>query len=114
MVVRVEPTGISFEVRHGETLMAAAERHGYRWPTICHGQAVCTACHIVLDRDVEAFEPAGPREQEALRLFDGRSYYKGKVVRLACQARPVADTAVTKRGVRAVAPPPERASPPDG
>ncbi len=113
LVVRVEPTGVSLAVRRGETLMAAAERLGYRWPTICHGQAVCTACHVVLTRDTEAFEPAGPREQAALRLFEGRSYFDGKIVRLACQARPVADTTVTKRGVRAIEPRPERRSPPD-
>ena len=59
MVVRVEPSGALIGVRQGETLMAAAERQGYRWPTICHGQAVCTACCIVLDNNLEAFEPAG-------------------------------------------------------
>ena len=35
-----------------------------------------------------------------LELLHGRSFYEGKVVRLACQARVVAPTVVTKRGVR--------------
>ena len=80
--------------------MAAAERQGYRWPTICHGQALCTACCIVLDNNLEAFEPAGPAELQGLELLHGRSYYEGKVVRLACQARVLSATVVTKRGVR--------------
>jgi 2Fe-2S ferredoxin len=81
--------------------MAAAERSGYRWPTVCHGQAICTACCIVLEDNVEAFEPPDEVELNGLELLDGRSFYEGKVVRLACQSRVVAPTVVTKRGVRA-------------
>src|SRR5690606_33856559 len=35
--VVVEPAGHILDVPHGETLMQAAERAGYRWPTLCHG-----------------------------------------------------------------------------
>src|SRR5271163_2949269 len=35
--VRVEPQGIELAARHGETVMAAAERLGWKWPTIGHG-----------------------------------------------------------------------------
>ncbi len=59
VVVRVEPLGVSIEVARGETLMAAAERQGYRWPTVCHGQALCTVCFI---EDSDAFEPPGQLE----------------------------------------------------
>jgi len=97
--VRVEPLGVDVRVRAGERLMAAAERQGYGWPTLCHGQAACTACWIEVD-DPEAFEPPAPLELKALSLFDGRSFYAGKNIRLACQARPLRDTVVTKRGVR--------------
>jgi 2Fe-2S ferredoxin len=79
--------------------MAAAERSGYAWPTLCHGQAQCTACWIEAE-DPEAFEPPAALEVEGLRLFDGRSFYAGKDIRLACQARPLRDTVVTKRGVK--------------
>jgi len=99
-LVRVEPVGVSIEVRPGETLMAAAERHGYRWPTICHGQAICTACAFVPEESTDAFEPPGPVELKGLQAFAGRTYYHDKHIRLACQARPVSDTVVTKRGVR--------------
>jgi ferredoxin, 2Fe-2S len=100
-IVRVEPLGVSIEVVRGETLMAAAERQGYRWPTVCHGQALCTVCFV---QDSEAFEPPGPLELTGLERFTERSYFRGKALRLACQARPAADTVVVKRGVRRVAP----------
>jgi ferredoxin len=98
--VRVVPVGIDIEVREGESLMRAAERTGLRWPTICHGHAECTVCVIVVDDDPGAFAPPSALELEGLKLFAGRSFYAGKAVRLACQARPVADTTVVKRGVR--------------
>ncbi len=81
--------------------MFAAERQGYRWPTVCHGQALCTACSIVLNEgNCNAFDPPDPTEQSGLALLAGRSFYEGKAVRLACQARPVAETVVIKRGVK--------------
>ncbi len=97
--VRVEPLGAEIPVREGEGLMGAAERLGYGWPTLCHGHAQCTACWIEVE-DPEAFEPAAPLEVKALSLFDGRSFYAGKHIRLACQARPLRNTVVTKRGVK--------------
>ncbi len=97
--VHVLPSNITIEVPEGESLMRAAERVGYFWPTICHGQAICTACWIEVT-ELEAFEPPGPVEVNGLKLFEGRSFYTGKHIRLACQARPVVDTIVTKRGVR--------------
>ncbi len=97
--VRVKPSEMVIGVRKGEPLMRAAERLGYHWPTLCHGQAECTACWIEVD-DPAAFEMPTPIELDALRLFEGRSFYAGKNIRLACQAHPVCDTVVTKRGVR--------------
>ena len=96
--VRVEPLGAEVRVPRGERLMETAERLGYRWPTLCHGHAECTACWIEVE-DPDAFEPPAPLELKGLSLFDGRSFYAGKKIRLACQARPLRDTVVTKRGV---------------
>ena len=95
----VKPSGAVIEVRKGEPLMRAAERLGYHWPTICLGQAECTACWIEVD-DPDAFEEPTSLELDGLKLFDGRSFYAGKNIRLACQAHPVSGTAVIKRGVR--------------
>jgi 2Fe-2S ferredoxin len=99
--VHVKPSDVVIEAQKGEPLMRAAERLGYYWPTICHGQAECAACWIEID-DPGAFEVPTPIELDGLRLFEGRSFYAGKNIRLACQARPVCDTVVTKRGVRPV------------
>ena len=99
VTVLIEPLHVQIEVRRDEALMRAAERLGYHWPTLCHGQAECTVCWIEVE-DADAFEPPGPLELQGLKLFEGRSFYAGKNIRLACQVRPVADTAVTKRGVR--------------
>ncbi|MGH3560579.1 MAG: 2Fe-2S iron-sulfur cluster-binding protein [Mycobacterium sp.] len=101
-VVRVEPAGIVIDVAHGETLMHAAERLGYRWPTSCHGEAKCTACFVVVEDGVERLEPARPLELAGLELFQGGSLYEGREVRLACQLRPRGDAIVFKRGVRPV------------
>lgn len=99
--VRVLPSDVVIDVAEGEALMTAAERAGYHWPTICHGQAECTACWIEVN-DADAFERPAPLELGALTLFEGRSFYVGMNIRLACQARPLRDTTVTKRGVRPV------------
>jgi hypothetical protein len=57
-----------------------------------------------LDEDnLEAFEAAEQVELSGLELLHGRSFYEGKTVRLACQARVAASTVVTKRGVRRAA-----------
>jgi 2Fe-2S ferredoxin len=98
-VVIVEPSGVAIQVEDGESLMAAAERAGYRWPTICHGKAQCTVCFVAAE-EPDAFSDPEPAELAGLELFAGRDLYEGKVVRLACQARPCRDTTVTKRGVK--------------
>jgi 2Fe-2S ferredoxin len=97
--VTVEPSGVAIHVEDGESLMAAAQRAGYRWPTICHGKAECTVCFVVA-QDPNAFTDPEPVELAGLEMFAGRALYEGKVLRLACQACPRRDTKVTKRGVK--------------
>jgi ferredoxin, 2Fe-2S len=88
-------------VRAGETLMAAAERLGIRWPTICGGLAQCTACHVLVDAGAERLGPVGAAEDAALGPLRHRYPATGATtVRLACQARPTADVTVRKLGVR--------------
>ncbi len=99
VTVLIKPSHVRVDVLSGEPLMRAAERLGYHWPTLCHGQAECTVCWIEVE-DADAFEPPGALELKGLKLFEGRSFYAGKNIRLACQVLPLADTAVTKRGVR--------------
>ena len=88
VTVLIKPSHVQVDVLRGEPLMRAAERLGYHWPTLCHGQAECTVCWIEVE-DADAFDRPGPLELKGLKLFEGRSFYAGKNIRLACQARPV-------------------------
>lgn len=95
--VRVEPLGISIDVLESETLIEAAWRQGYYWPTICHGNGQCSACHVVVERGGEHLEPPGPDEERTIRLtLDGPTR---EAVRLACQLRVSGDAVVRKDGV---------------
>jgi ferredoxin, 2Fe-2S len=99
--VRVEPAGVDIVVDAGETLMAAAVRAGYRWPTVCGGQAECGVC--VLSVVSSGFELAPPSPLEAGRLatVPERVLSSDAVLRLACQLRVDGDGLVVfKRGVR--------------
>ena len=98
--VRVEPKGIVLEVQVGETIMEAATRLGYSWPTVCGGQASCTTCVCDVEEGAEALEPISRLERTELERVFPTLERRGLPVRLACQARPTADVVVTKRGVR--------------
>lgn len=96
--VRVLPSGVEIEVRTGESLMAAAERQGYRWPTVCHGLGTCRTCFVEVLDGAECCSPMGPLETEGItglrKPLDGAT-------RLACQLRiPEGEVSVLKRGVR--------------
>lgn len=97
--VRVEPDGHVIPVSTGETLIEAAWRQGYDWPTACYGQARCTACHVEIVSGGDHAAPATTDEVEALRMVA----HRGRVLRLACRLRVTDDVIVHKRGVR---PPP--------
>ena len=47
--MRVEPIGVTFRLAEGETLIQAAWREGYYWPTVCGGRAECTVCHVLIE-----------------------------------------------------------------
>ena len=100
VTVHVQPCGLDVEVGHGQSLMAAAEEQGIIWPTICHGQAECHTCFVEVIEGEEHLEPPGGLEVVALRQFAGRSWYEGKIIRLASQARVRGSVIVRKPGVR--------------
>lgn len=118
MRVTVLPSGAAFDVepqggepqggepRHGESVMGAAARAGYAWPTTCGGVAECTACVMMLvDGDTTAFAEPGPLETAALASLGSASSDPTRW-RLACQtrvapgARPDTRVTVRKVGVR--------------
>jgi chlorosome envelope protein X len=97
-IVRVEPLGIDVVTADGETLMAAAERLGYRWPTLCEGRGECGVCYVLVEEGSEALAPVSAAERAVLdngiRVYDSR-------LRLACRLRVPERARVLKKGVRA-------------
>jgi ferredoxin len=100
VTVHVQPCGVDVEVGVGQSVMAAAEGQGLFWPTICHGLAECHTCFFEVVAGAEHLEPPNGPEELALQRFAGRSWYEGKVIRLACQARVSGSVTVRKPGVR--------------
>jgi 2Fe-2S ferredoxin len=97
--VRVEPSGITLDVRDGETVMAAARRAGYRWPTICGGLADCGACALEVVECGAALPRPTTIEAVRLNVLVERRRYPDRTFRLACQLAPTTDLVVRKTGV---------------
>lgn len=97
--MRVDPSGTVVTLEAPETLIEAAWRLGYYWPTRCYGQAECTACNIEIVEGREHASPIGDEEAATLATMGPR----GNRVRLACRTTFDGDAAVYKRGVRAAA-----------
>jgi ferredoxin, 2Fe-2S len=110
VLVRVLPSDVELTVHSGESVMAAAQRQGYYWPTRCRGQALCTACLFEVVSGEGDFEEIEPLEREALETLSEFQARRAGQLRLGCQARPRAAVTVFKRGVK----PAERPRPPTG
>jgi 2Fe-2S ferredoxin len=95
----VEPLGVELEADASTSVMAAAERAGYRWPTVCHGQGLCTTCYVRVQAHPEHLSEASKLEQEGIDRLAVMPT-GDEVLRLACQARVEGDVTVFKRGVR--------------
>ncbi|WP_449351030.1 2Fe-2S iron-sulfur cluster-binding protein [Streptomyces shaanxiensis] len=55
--VAVRPLGVELEVLDGEDLFTAAQRLGYRWPTLCGGKGTCRTCFVQVDEGAENCSP---------------------------------------------------------
>src|SRR5258705_2398947 len=66
-VVHVEPIGVDLALEPGETIIEAAWRLGYYWPTVCYGQARCTMCAVQVLGGEESLTPIESDEDNALR-----------------------------------------------
>ena len=113
--VLVQPLGVVFELAAGETLMSAAMRDGYYWPTICKGNAQCNRCAVRVV-DGAGLEPYSAVELAGLRSVKWRNGVEDHDDRLACQLRAFGDAVVEKRGVKQivdVAPPGPSSDPPN-
>jgi 2Fe-2S ferredoxin len=98
--VIVEPKGTVLLVGESETIMGAAQRLGYQWPTVCGGEASCKACTCEVRSDPDALEQMSRLERTELERSFPTLHRDRWPLRLACQAKPLADVTVFKRGVR--------------
>jgi 2Fe-2S ferredoxin len=82
--VRVEPSGIEFDVGPRESVAEAAWRLGHVWPTKCYGQAECMTCFVkVLDGELQTVPPG---EDELLQMRNRMPQrLRGPLTRLACR-----------------------------
>jgi ferredoxin, 2Fe-2S len=99
--VRVEPSGIQFEVDPGESVAEAAWRLGYTWPTLCWGQAECMVCVTKVIEAEDHTEPQADEERTQMqKLLPARLLGDAKS-RLACRLLIKGEGVVLeKRGVR--------------
>jgi ferredoxin, 2Fe-2S len=98
-VVRVEPIGVTFRLAEGETLIQAAWREGYYWPTVCGGRAECTACHVLIEAGERNAVVADDYETATIAPVVER-VKPAAPVRLACRLRVNGPVTVYKRAVR--------------
>jgi ferredoxin len=98
--VEVHPSGVVFDVREGETIIQAAWRQGYYWPTVCEGKGSCRACVLQMTEGADAFSPIGRWEKEGLASITPTLAGDAASYRLACQATIRDDVVVHKVGVR--------------
>ena len=101
MWLEVRPLGARIAVAPGESLLEAAERAGYSWPSVCGREGVCSTCAVDVVSTDEPLPPASSAETETLQILPRWS--PDSPLRLACQIRPTADLVVRKIGVREVA-----------
>ena len=100
-VIRVEPLGVEIRVQPGETLIDAAWREGYEWPTLCFGQLQCTLCHVIVRDGAENLSAIGPEEAQAMHSLLGRGGKRDlSNCRLACCVQVHGPAVVEKDGVR--------------
>jgi 2Fe-2S ferredoxin len=100
MIVEVEPSGATFEILDGETIIEAAWRNGYTWPTICNGQGTCKTCVFLTLDGEENLLAIEPWEASGLETIADSLPDRGQSWRLACQAKVSGDIRLRKIGVR--------------
>jgi len=97
--VRVEPSGIEWDVEDGALLMESARETGLWWPNQCDMQCRCAGCFITVVEGADGLSGMGRTEREALLEQRGRNALD-QPVRLACQVSVHGPLVVRKTGVR--------------
>jgi 2Fe-2S ferredoxin len=99
--IRLLPLDVLIEAAPGETVMGAAQRAGYYWPTTCGGEGRCTTCACEVLEGAAQLSELGRGERATLTEERGPSVVAAGI-RLACQVRVTGDGAiiVRKAGIR--------------
>lgn len=103
-LVTVRVSEVRFTAHVGETVFAAAGRHGYAWPTVCGGKADCTRCVMEVLEGEENLGPMDRDERAALEEMRWRGEPRSWE-RLACRATVLGPVTVRRRSVRRREPP---------
>ncbi|MGX9787793.1 2Fe-2S iron-sulfur cluster-binding protein [Mycobacterium sp. MMS18-G62] len=99
--MRVEPVGVEIEVRRGESLIKAAWRAGYSWPTLCYGVGRCTACQCEVVEGLHLLSARTEAENQLLHDLHRRVRRADpRRIRLACQVEISGDVVIRKAGVK--------------
>ncbi|WP_234812905.1 2Fe-2S iron-sulfur cluster-binding protein [Mycolicibacterium confluentis] len=99
--MRVEPAGVDIDVQPGETLMQAAWRCGYDWPTLCFARGTCTACRCEILDGLHLLSERTDAEVALLADLDRRVRRANpRRIRLACQVKASGPITVRKPGVK--------------
>jgi ferredoxin, 2Fe-2S len=101
-LITVQPSGFTFRAEPGETVMAAAIRERYKWPSVCGGIALCGACVCRLQQGAKNVNQVERDEADRLRELKRRANSGVTNSRLACQLVPNGPITVFKLGVRDV------------
>ena len=98
-VAHVVPADVDIEVLDGETLFDASWREGYDWPTVCIGQMLCTACHVIVKEGLDNVKPVVEQQEASAIRRLARRMYKGEEagLRLACQLCITGDIVVEQK-----------------
>ncbi len=100
MKIEVEPSRVVFDIHADETIIQAAWRNGFTWPTICGGAGTCKICVFQILAGGDHLSPIEQWESAGLRSIADSSPNNGQDSRLACQARAIGDIRLRKIGVR--------------
>lgn len=90
-MLTVLPSGKSFEVAEGTTILAALLGAEMEIPHKCDGQAKCGSCHIYVQEGKKGISKIAREENERLDTIVGI----GSKSRLACQAKVLGTENVT-------------------
>ncbi len=90
-ILTVMPSGQSFEVTEGTTLLAALLGAEIAIPHKCEGQAKCGSCHIFVLEGRKGVSKVAREENERLDAIVG----VGSKSRLACQTKVLGTENVT-------------------